>query len=221
MEIKPIRTGDGSFTIFSEKYDEHFHNPREGALSESLYKHVIPAITHLKEAQEINILDICFGIGFNTLATLKYIKEIGFKGKVNIYSPELDGGLIKSLKDLPYTQDLLEFLPAIYEISKTNRYNKENLSIEVFIGDAVEYVKTFQDKFDIIYQDAFSSQKNPELWSEEFFNSLFRAMRKGGVLTTYSQAKGVRKKLESAGFSLGEQQIDEKLNIRSGTLGFK
>ena len=65
MIIKPVRTRDGSFTIYSPEYNEHYHSLKDGALKESLYKHIIPAFEHVQELSEVNILDICFGIGFN------------------------------------------------------------------------------------------------------------------------------------------------------------
>ncbi|MCV6607917.1 MAG: MnmC family methyltransferase [Campylobacterales bacterium] len=215
------KTRDGSFTIYSKEYNEHYHSVKDGALKESLYKHVIPGFDRVKGKDEINILDICFGIGFNTLTTLYYAKQIGFLGKINIYSPELNKDLIRSLKLLPYPKEFLEFLPTIYEISQNYIYQKKNINIEVFPGDATQYVKKFQNKLDIVYQDAFSSKKNPELWSEEFFSDLYKGMKKNGILTTYSQAKGVRHTMESVGFTLDEQKIDNSLTIRSGTLGYK
>jgi len=221
MNLKPIRTRDGSFTIYSAEYNEHYHSLKDGALKESLYKHVIPAFESVGKGGDLNILDICFGIGFNTLTTIYYAKTIGYEGKISIYSPELNSELIESLNLLPYPQEFLANLDVISKVSKEGRYEDSKISVEVFIGDATEYVKTFQDKFDIIYQDAFSSKKNPELWSEEFFKNLYRSMKSGGILTTYSQARGVRETMKSVGFELGEQEIEKSLDIRSGTLGLK
>jgi len=34
---------DGSYTAYSKEYDEHYHSTKDGALKESLQKHVIPA----------------------------------------------------------------------------------------------------------------------------------------------------------------------------------
>lgn len=221
MIIKPVKTGDGSFTIFSQEYNEHYHSLKAGALNESLYKHVFPAFEHIGKKDEVNILDICFGIGFNTLTTLYYLKKINYQGRVNIFSPEINGDLVRSLKQLPYPKELIRFLPSISAIANTNSYRENNISVEVFIGDACGYVKQFEDKFDIIYQDAFSSKKNPELWSEEFFASLYRSMGSGGILTTYSQSKVIRRVMQGVGFSIGEQKTDATLNIRSGTLGLK
>ena len=65
-----VQSEDGSFTAYSKEFDEHYHSTKDGALQESLQKHVIPALYHVKDKEQISILDICFGLGFNTLATL-------------------------------------------------------------------------------------------------------------------------------------------------------
>ena len=45
-----IKTNDGSFTLKSKKFNECYHS-REGALTESLYKHVLPAFEVIKKEE--------------------------------------------------------------------------------------------------------------------------------------------------------------------------
>ena len=98
LEDKLVTTNDGSHTLFSLKYNQHFHNTEDGGFSEALHKHIIPAFSHSYNKKELNILDICFGLGYNTFATIYYILKNNLDIKLNIYSPELDFDLIKSLK---------------------------------------------------------------------------------------------------------------------------
>ena len=58
------------------------------------------------------------------------------------------------------------------------------------------------DTYDAIYQDAFSPDANPELWSVEFFYTLFNALKLNGRLTTYSVKGDVRRALQSVGFKV-------------------
>ena len=67
-----VPTKDGSNTLFSKLYNQHYHNPDDGAINEALSKHIIPAFTFHKQKKELNILDICFGIGYNTFSTIYY-----------------------------------------------------------------------------------------------------------------------------------------------------
>ena len=191
---------DGSYTAYSKEYDEHYHSTKDGALSESLYKHIIPAYKLTQDKDELHILDICYGLGFNTLATILYYKEYAPEKKLFISSPELDGSLVKSLTKFNYPKEFAVLRKIIEAISKDGNYKDENLSIEVFLGDAREYIRAFEDSFDIVYQDAFSPSSNPVLWTKEYFSDIKKAMKKDGVLTTYSTALKTRLALYENGF---------------------
>lgn len=187
-----VLSEDGSFTAYSKEYDEHYHSTKDGAMKESLLKHVLPAFKIKKNQDEINILDICYGLGFNTLATLYHHKKNSLKSKLNIYSPELDASLISSLKNFTYPKEFDDFKNIILELSDKGVYSDNDFYIEIFLGDAREYVKKFQDKFDIVYQDAFSPSANPTLWTLEYFSDIKEAMKKDGLLTTYSISLATR-----------------------------
>ncbi len=190
---------DGSYTAYSKEYNEHYHSTKDGALKESLQKHVIPAF-ELIEKDEVNILDICYGLGFNTLATILYYRQNRPETKLNIYSPELDASLIKSLEYFTYPEEFLELQEIIVALSCEGVYKDEQLFIELFLGDAREYIQRFENFFDIVYQDAFSPSTNPILWTKEYFADIAKAMKKEGVLTTYSIAFKTRLALYENGF---------------------
>ena len=73
--IQYITTKDGSNTLYSKEFNQHYHSLKEGALNESLSKHIIPAFEYHKNKLELNILDIFFGLGYNRIETLYYIKK--------------------------------------------------------------------------------------------------------------------------------------------------
>jgi tRNA U34 5-methylaminomethyl-2-thiouridine-forming methyltransferase MnmC len=216
--INTVKSSDGTNTAYSSEYKEHYHSTKDGALNESLNKHVIPALLHVKDKEEIYILDICFGLGFNTLATLYYMKKNGIKKRVNIFSPELDGDLVCSLKDFDYPDEFKEFLPVIKSISASGEYVYENLHVKVVIGDAREYLLTCKERFDIVYQDAFSPLVNPILWTKEYFADISRVIRDDGILTTYSMAFKTRLALYENGFNI---YINSGEGFRDSTLASK
>ncbi len=191
---------DGSYTAYSKEYDEHYHSTRDGALHESLTKHVLPASLHVKGKKEVNILDICYGLGFNTLATILHYRRNVPQIKVNIYSPELDASLVKSLINFEYPPEFESLGQIINALSTTGTYKDENCYIELFLGDARVYVKRFENKFDIVYQDAFSPATNPMLWTQEYFNDIKKSMKTDAILTTYSIALKTRLALHVNGF---------------------
>jgi tRNA U34 5-methylaminomethyl-2-thiouridine-forming methyltransferase MnmC len=207
---------DGSYTAYSKEYDEHYHSTKDGALHESLVKHVIPAFKIKANQEEINILDICFGLGFNTLATFFYAKENFPHAKINIYSPELDSALVKSLKNFTYPKEFDVFKHIILELCENGVYDDGLWHVEIFLGDAREYVRTFPHAmFDIVYQDAFSPSTNPALWTKEYFSDIAKSIKKEGVLTTYSISLPTRLALYENGFKIYIHAAD---NARKSTL---
>jgi len=206
---------DGSYTAYSKEYDEHYHSTKDGALNESLLKHIIPAFKHVQEKEEVKILDICYGLGFNTLATILYYQEHAPEKKLRICSPELDASLVKSLTQFNYPKTFAPLREIIKAISKKGVYEDEQLYIEVFLGDAREYVRKFHNSFDIVYQDAFSPSTNPILWTKEYFGDIAEAMKKDGILTTYSIALKTRLALYENGFHV---YLNKGENFRNATL---
>lgn len=207
---------DGSYTAYSKEYGEHYHSTKDGALHESLVKHVEPAFKLKQSQEEITILDICFGLGFNTLATLYYCKKNKITSKINIYSPELDASLIHSLQNFSYPKEFEELQEIISELSEHGIYDNGIWHIELFLGDARKYIKTFaNEKFDIVYQDAFSPATNPILWTKEYFKDIKNIIKKDGILTTYSIALRIRLALYENEFII---YLNQGKNFRDATV---
>ena len=200
-----ILTEDGSYTLYSKKYEQHFHSVKAGAVNESLSKHVIPALNFSKNdnLKELNILDICFGIGYNTFSTIDYILKNNIDTKVNFYSPEFDGELIKSLQNFEFPDEFNDIKYIIDEVSKNNFYEDEQFKIEIFIGDAREYIQTLNN-IDVVYQDAFSSDVNKELWTKEYFSDIYNCTKDNCLMTTYSLATPIRLSMWESKFEIYE-----------------
>lgn len=160
-----------------------------------MVKHVIPAFDYHSKKSTLSILDICFGIGYNSLATLYYLEKYCKNTKIKIYSPEFDKELIHSLKDFPYPKEFEPYKKIIEKISKDYFYEDDNVRIEIFPADAREYlIKLAQREItiDIVYQDAFSSDVNPMLWTKEYFCDVSKLLSYDAIITTYSIATPVR-----------------------------
>jgi len=209
-EKETIVSDDGSLTLYSKEFDESYHSPKDGALRESLNKHVIPALTLHEGKSFVRILDICYGLGYNTLATLHYIKSQQLDTKVEIISVEFDEALVRSLKDFAYPPEFDALRPVIEALSNDFHYEDEQFKITILIGDARKTIPRFLiphssfliQKFDIIYQDAFSPKVNPMLWTREWFADIRALCSEDAVLTTYSTAATTRMGLHENGFEL-------------------
>ena len=75
-ELYPYFTNDGSVGLFSPSADDIYHSTY-GALTEAYEKFILPSNINnfLKNNSEIKILDICFGIGYNSKSFLNYFLD--------------------------------------------------------------------------------------------------------------------------------------------------
>ena len=74
------------------------------------------------------------------------------------------------------------------------------MSANILLGDAHTTSKTLQDNyFDVIFYDPFSPKTAECMWCEELFLEMYRVMKPGAVLATYSCARRVRENMVKAG----------------------
>ena len=75
-ELYPYFTNDGSVGLFSPEADDIYHSSY-GALTEAYEKFILPADfeEYFSTHSDVKILDICFGIGYNTKSFLNYFLE--------------------------------------------------------------------------------------------------------------------------------------------------
>jgi len=215
--LKTTLSGDGSRTLFCSEVGEHYHSTKDGAFSEALHKHVLPAWEYrIAGRQRVAILDICFGLGYNTLVLIWYLRQQGYQGYLQIFSPEHDRQLLESLVDFPYPDEIMGLSPIIQELSNNLTYRDKNLAIEIVTLDARRWLADFSEMADIIFHDPFSPARNPKLWSREYFAQLRRVGAEDLLITTYSTATAVRMGLFENGFHIYENLPAAK--VRSATL---
>ncbi|MBD3309880.1 hypothetical protein GF351_01535 [Candidatus Woesearchaeota archaeon] len=197
--MKRMITKDKSATFFSRKYQEHYHSI-SGALEEAFKKYAEPCrIAELAEKQgSVNILDICFGIGYNSLAAIATALKAKPDCCIRIIALENDREIIEKMK----TIDLGTELEPFYKLLK-GEATRPRVSFELIIADAIDSIKLIdpgQFRADAVFLDPFSPKRCPELWTTEFLKDIRRVMKRSAILATYSCARAVRENLKSAGF---------------------
>ena len=173
---------------------------------------MIPAFTYHQNKKELHILDICFGLGYNTFATLYYIKKYNLDIQLHIYSPEFDTQLLHSLENFEYPPEFDIFKNIINILSKEFYYEDKNIKIEIYNGDARKYIKKLQN-IDVVYQDAFSSDVNHFLWTVEYFSDIKKTLSNDAIVTTYSIATPIRLSIYQNGFSIYEYKPENSNRI--------
>ena len=73
-DYEPYYTEDGSIGLYSYADKDVYHS-KFGALTEAWEKFVIPSGIDklLNKNANINVLDLCYGIGYNTKALMSYV----------------------------------------------------------------------------------------------------------------------------------------------------
>ena len=72
-EFHPYFTNDGSVGLYSPDFDDIYHSST-GALTEAYEKFIMPVnMDELLKKDEIKVLDICYGIGYNSKSFLNFI----------------------------------------------------------------------------------------------------------------------------------------------------
>ncbi|MCK9451695.1 MAG: tRNA (5-methylaminomethyl-2-thiouridine)(34)-methyltransferase MnmD [Bacteroidales bacterium] len=204
---KLVTTADGSPSISDGRTGETFHSIN-GAITESQLVFINNGLEFFKtknDSQGIAVLEIGFGTGLNTWLSL--LKSIEWKQKIDYTALEAFPLDIALAEKLTYTAsvekqlDKQEFMALhLSEWGKPVQLD-EYFKLTKIHQDLRQFdVKT--DRFDVIYFDAFSPNVQPELWTEEIFSRLFRSLKSGGVLVTYSARGVVKNALRSVGFSV-------------------
>ena len=86
-ELIEVLTKDGSYSLRSVFFQENFHSLL-GALEETKLKFTTPSDLQRFKGKSLNVLDICFGLGYNSASLLdELIKQ---KSYLNWYALEID-----------------------------------------------------------------------------------------------------------------------------------
>ena len=208
-----VLTDDGSYSINSKEINHKIEtlHTSTGAISESFEKFIKPM--KFDYANDITVLDICAGLGYNSSAAIAdFMKNSTAKltiDMVEISKATLACGLLvpspipehditkKAIEDELIAQDYATLSLETAEIP-------ENININVFIEDARQTVQHLEDNtYDAIFLDPFSQNMAPELFSVEFFKEFRRVIKDDGIIATYTSAAPVRAGFIEADFYIG------------------
>lgn len=194
-------TEDGSHTLFVPMIDECYHSTH-GAIQESQHIFIEAGLKQATK-KELRILEIGFGTGLNAFLTLTE----GLKGSLKIDYCTLEKFPIDSEKALllNYPEKVEEGSRSYFEQLHNSEWNKStqihpSFNLTKLNCDFTNY--EFSEQYDLIYFDAFSPDKQPEMWTEELFKTLFEHCNPDAILTTYCAKGYVRRAMQSAGFAV-------------------
>jgi tRNA U34 5-methylaminomethyl-2-thiouridine-forming methyltransferase MnmC len=219
----PKITQDGSYTFFSTEFGETFHSVR-GARAEAFQKFAEATRLEQKaQAPSLCLLDVCYGLGYNTAAALETLWQINPHCAIELYGLELD----PTVPAGALTPDLLNcwsvpVQAVLQALGQVHFHRQDRLSAQILLGDARQTVQTLIQrgfKADAIFFDPFSPQHCPQLWSVEFFQAIAQCLAPDGILSTYSRSAAVRTALRSAGLSIGTLMLGDRASPHEWSQG--
>lgn len=201
MSRKIIKTSDSSDTVFDEELNEIFHSTH-GALTESKHVFIKNGFEYISQTlNQINILEIGFGTGLNTYLTIieSQLKNIN----VNYHSIEAFPLDIDIWNYLNYKNVTDKKYHYIFDLIHVSEWNKNIKIVDSFtlkkIHEKLQHYSP-EINFDLIYFDAFSPDKQPDLWTYDIFLKLYNSLNNQGILVTYCAKGEVKRNLQKAGF---------------------
>ncbi len=222
--LKEVLTKDGSISLRSLFFQENFHS-LEGALKETEIKFINPSDLKRFKDKSLNVLDICFGLGYNSAALFSdLIRQNSF---VNWYALEIDKkpleySLGNELFQKLWDPKVLKIFESLYQNCK---YKDQFFDCDILWGDARETINNIPAniKFDLIFLDGFSPQKCPQVWSFEFLSKVTQKLNPKGHLLTYSSSAAIRKTLKDLGLNIFniKPNLDSKKLWSNGTIAVK
>lgn len=207
-------TKDGSSTLYSNTYNQYYHNPN-GSVSES--KHVffeIPSVIDaLKREEQVTIFEVGFGTGLNFFLLMDYYLSQGCSSKVEFFSVEVFPVSAKESEHFNYSS-FSEFCQLDSILKNVFSNLQEGMNTIQPLGDVDVTLNLFIGKFedfepngikaDFFFQDAFSPEVNQELWTRETFEKLSFFAKPNAVLSTYCAASKARAAMAIAGWKLAK-----------------
>ncbi|MBA3901629.1 MAG: tRNA (5-methylaminomethyl-2-thiouridine)(34)-methyltransferase MnmD [Bacteroidetes bacterium] len=197
-----ILTNDGSHTVYHPVIGSHYHSTH-GAIQES--RHVfIEAGLRQMPLNEISILEIGFGTGLNALLTFMEAeilkKSIGYSA-VEAYP--LEPEIIQKLNYLEQLEkgNLQQAFEKMH-LTKPGEWESISKNCRLKILQQKLQDIEFEDKFNLVYFDAFGPGVQPEMWGADVFQKIFNAMEPNGLLTTYCAKGEVKRTLKKIGFTV-------------------
>lgn len=183
-------TDDSSVGLYSKEADDIFHS-KTGAYLEAREKFVNPVLDFINKIDyEVNILDVCYGIGYNTKALLNNVDNkiinidaLEFNKIYTLISPLIKDGINNELLKLRILEclinnniDITEFINVINEIKNNNLvhfFDPIMLDfIDKFLSDT--YISKGQSKNNSflhnIYYNYISNESNSALKSNKYNN---------------------------------------------------
>jgi tRNA U34 5-methylaminomethyl-2-thiouridine-forming methyltransferase MnmC len=199
-----IRTGaDGSFSLWSAAFREGFHSGR-GALREARETFLRPSqLERFPPATQLRVVEVCVGTGGNLAPLLEACAARGLA--LEWWGLELDPrplrlALATDAFRRPWQPATLRVLERLLE---HGHGRMDGFTGHLLWGDArqtlAELLRQRRGQVELIWHDAFSPRRCPQLWTVEVLGLAAELLAPSGRWISFSSAAAVRETLRQVG----------------------
>jgi len=197
MKVELRETNDGSHTLFIPELNENYHS-HHGAIQEARHVFINQGlIPLLNKNYPINILEVGWGTGLNCLLSCLFSenKSIRYTG---IEAFPIEQTLHEALNYVMHLENSSEIYESLIRVS----WDKETKITNDFtlkkIHTKIQEWET-EDKFDLIYYDAFGPRAQEEMWRKETLEKVICMLKKDGIFVTYCAKGQLKRDLKELG----------------------
>ena len=202
MKREILTTNDGSTTIHLPDWDESYHS-KHGAIQEAYHVFIKSGLS-LFEGKSVSILEIGFGTGLNAFITYLEAKKVN--QTIDYVGVEAYPVFVEEALQMNYVSELnasneKDVFDKMHQISWEE---KHTISSNFSLTKRKQFFQDINDEntFDLIYFDAFGFRVQPELWSLEIFQKMYKALKNNGVLVTYACRGSIKRAMLECGFKV-------------------
>ncbi|WP_312415246.1 tRNA (5-methylaminomethyl-2-thiouridine)(34)-methyltransferase MnmD [Shinella sp.] len=196
---------------YSRAFDDHFYCRSDGRLE---CGHVFLAGNDLPHRWQrggtFRIGELGFGTGLNLCETWRQWRESAPEGASLHFTsfelfPMARADIDRALSHWPEIDRERALLTANWPDAPEGRVEialEPSVRLTVVCGAALDSLQASEKPFDAWYLDGFAPARNPDMWSPELMQAVFRLTAPGGRFATYAAAGFVRRNLAAAGFTV-------------------
>lgn len=211
MQPEIRNTRDGSTTLFSDRFGQHYHNPN-GAVAESL--HVFfetpGLIRDIQNRSALRLFETGFGTGLNLLLFDLLLNACHYPHQAEFISVEawpVSADTVSGFSFGAY-DELTEKIPLLEELfsALTEGWNEVEISdrcnLKLYVGTIEQFFheEVKIREVDYFLHDPFSPEVNPELWQADLFCELHKMAKPQAIISTYCAASSARAAMAVAGW---------------------
>lgn len=203
MKRELRETADGSMTIYLPEMDEHYHS-YHGALQEAKHVFIENGIQRFPKKDTITVFELGLGTGLNALLTAiwaeRNLQKVAYFGleafpvetEMN-FAMKYDSLITDYQSNDLFSKIVLAPWEAKTEISAYFQLCKCQSKIQSLLID---------QKFDIIYFDAFGPRAQEEMWGFEILQKTTSMLNPDGLFVTYCAKGQLKRDLKTLGLKV-------------------